>query len=486
MEVLVLIDFEGNMPDELTVRVGDVVKNVTKAGEEGWLQGELGGKRGIFPSNFVKEVPVYLMGESNREPRSMRKSRMTVAQVRKCEVAFPYKASHEDELELVVGETIEILREIEDGWWMGKKNDRIGAFPSNFVKEIFVAPKDGKVDGRTRPKLTNAVFNKEVKQRTSIRHKPLNGKVRCQVMFDYTAMAEDELNLKKGEIVTIITKETEDEGWWEGTVDGRRGNFPDNFVMVIPEDTLQTANTSRPPVRQGSKRHSEVPPMEKITDAAPKTDGKDEKVDVREIRNELVGKLKPHLVPGRKAPPPPPSKDKPQKPFGTSGDVSLTSTKPVEKEKEKEVVKEKEKQKEEKEADEFDGVDISSQKLSHPTATRAKPPQRRPPSHGTGSTDPGNEETENSQKKPSAVTKEAKADPADKVIPDVKVSQPALQEKGTSLTDLQAEVRELRMALDLLKTQHEKDMQELKDELKDERTKRTKLQEEVQSLKINH
>lgn len=54
VEVLVLIDFEGTMGDELTVRMGDVVKNVTKASEEGWLEGELGGKRGIFPANFAK------------------------------------------------------------------------------------------------------------------------------------------------------------------------------------------------------------------------------------------------------------------------------------------------------------------------------------------------------------------------------------------------------------------------------------------------
>lgn len=53
-EALVLIDFEGTMSDELTVRTGDVLKNVTKAGEEGWLEGEVNGKRGIFPSNFVK------------------------------------------------------------------------------------------------------------------------------------------------------------------------------------------------------------------------------------------------------------------------------------------------------------------------------------------------------------------------------------------------------------------------------------------------
>lgn len=52
--MLVLMDFVGTMGDELTVRAGDVVKDVTKAREDGWLQGELGGKRGIFPANFVK------------------------------------------------------------------------------------------------------------------------------------------------------------------------------------------------------------------------------------------------------------------------------------------------------------------------------------------------------------------------------------------------------------------------------------------------
>lgn len=38
------------------------------------------------------------------------------------------------------------------------------------------------------------------------------------------------------------------------------------------------------------------------------------------------------------------------------------------------------KQPEEKETDEFDGLELPTEKLSHPTANRAKPPQRRPPS----------------------------------------------------------------------------------------------------------
>lgn len=42
------------MGDELTVKAGDIVKNVAKASEEGWLEGELRGKRGLFPANFAK------------------------------------------------------------------------------------------------------------------------------------------------------------------------------------------------------------------------------------------------------------------------------------------------------------------------------------------------------------------------------------------------------------------------------------------------
>lgn len=53
-EVLVLLDFEGTIGDEITVCAGDVVKNVTVASEDGWMEGELRGKKGIFPAHIVK------------------------------------------------------------------------------------------------------------------------------------------------------------------------------------------------------------------------------------------------------------------------------------------------------------------------------------------------------------------------------------------------------------------------------------------------
>ena len=50
--VEVILDYDAQQPDELTLRVGDIIKNC-KLVEHGWMEGELNGKRGVFPDNFV-------------------------------------------------------------------------------------------------------------------------------------------------------------------------------------------------------------------------------------------------------------------------------------------------------------------------------------------------------------------------------------------------------------------------------------------------
>ncbi|XP_030638087.1 SH3 domain-containing protein 21 isoform X2 [Chanos chanos] len=512
MEVLVLIDFEGTVPDELTVQAGDVVKNVTKASEEGWLEGELRGKRGIIPANFVKEVPVYLLGDTKREPRSIRTSKMPKKQTRKCEVTFAYTPAHEDELELVVGETIEILREIEDGWWMGKKNGVVGAFPSNFVKEIFVLESKHN-EGKIRPKLSQAIFSKEGRpqQRASVRNKTTKAKECCQVMFDYSPCGEDELELKKGDIVTIITKETEDEGWWQGELNGHRGFFPDNFVMVIPADALQCGTKSQAPVRRGTEKRS-VKLQPAGMEQKNGTDAKEEKPELKDLRSDPPGKIK---LPGLRKAPPPPVKDKPQKFVPkTNDDQPPVSPKHTENKeqppvspkhtenKEQPPVSPKHTENKDKDVDHFDGIDVAPQKLSHPTANRAKPPQRRPPTAAAsapqGAT--GVEQTEDSSD-PDGSSKKDHSHLPEKIEQSLKsmtAPQPNLnlqpkvptetkpQEENVSLAVVMAEIKELRVSLDLLKALHQRDVQDLKEELNDERNKRTKLQEEVQALRSKH
>ena len=48
-----LYDYDPEVADELKLRVGDVLTNIKKI-EDGWCQGVLNGKTGMFPDNFVK------------------------------------------------------------------------------------------------------------------------------------------------------------------------------------------------------------------------------------------------------------------------------------------------------------------------------------------------------------------------------------------------------------------------------------------------
>ncbi|XP_058439036.1 CD2-associated protein isoform X8 [Marmota monax] len=57
---------------------------------------------------------------------------------RQCKVLFEYIPQNEDELELKVGDIIDINEEVEEGWWSGTLNNKLGLFPSNFVKEFEV------------------------------------------------------------------------------------------------------------------------------------------------------------------------------------------------------------------------------------------------------------------------------------------------------------------------------------------------------------
>jgi len=48
----------------------------------------------------------------------------------------------------------------------------------------------------------------------------------------------DELSLAEGDIVTILSREVEDKGWWKGELKGKIGVFPDNFVQIMNQDEV--------------------------------------------------------------------------------------------------------------------------------------------------------------------------------------------------------------------------------------------------------
>ncbi|XP_062429202.1 CD2-associated protein [Rhea pennata] len=184
VDYIVEYDYDAVHDDELTIRVGEIIRNVKKLEEEGWLEGELNGKRGMFPDNFVKEVkkdvepkdevlPVrreksgnvaslvqrmstYGLPAGGFQPHPQPKSFKKKSKKRQCKVLFEYIPQNEDELELKLGDVIDINEEVEEGWWSGTLNGKSGLFPSNFVKELELTD-----DGETQDTLddTESVFS---------------------------------------------------------------------------------------------------------------------------------------------------------------------------------------------------------------------------------------------------------------------------------------------------------------------------------------
>ncbi|XP_032355589.1 mitogen-activated protein kinase kinase kinase 9 [Etheostoma spectabile] len=75
-------------------------------------------------------------------------------------------------------------------------------------------------------------------------------------VFDYEATADDELSLRKGDLVEVLSKDSlvsGDEGWWTGMIADRVGIFPSNYVSNgngIPEE-----------IRDTSEQQYSVPPL---------------------------------------------------------------------------------------------------------------------------------------------------------------------------------------------------------------------------------
>ncbi|XP_066125737.1 SH3 domain-containing protein 21 isoform X1 [Saccopteryx bilineata] len=241
MEVLVLAGYRAQKEGELTLAPGDVVRQVCKGPTRGWLRGELGGHCGLFPERLVQEIPESFRGTGEApRPRCGRgqscsaKSRGTQ---RWCKVNFNYSPEQADELKLQAGEIVEVIKEIEDGWWLGRKNGQLGAFPSNFVELLDSGPPSIdnpdmpsiSLDSQRPAKLSTLTYDSPPDYLRTVFHPET-----YRVLFDYHPEAPDELALRRGDEVKVLRKTTEDKGWWEGESQGRRGVFPDNFVLPPP------------------------------------------------------------------------------------------------------------------------------------------------------------------------------------------------------------------------------------------------------------
>lgn len=239
MEAVVLFDYNTQESDELTLKKGDVISKIQKR-EGGWWEGTIkDGRRGLFPGNFVEVISDDIGSSESGTP----------LRGKKFKVKYNYIPVSIDELELNVGEVVEVLSEIEEGWWEGRLNNKIGVFPSNFVTEL-TEPEvtSGKESHTTIPvlnQISQDAHKMEIEEPKTLIEvvptsdapalppKPKPIKEMCIALFPYEAKHEDELTLKENDMIILLSTDLPDKGWWKGQLNGKIGVFPDNFVKLV-------------------------------------------------------------------------------------------------------------------------------------------------------------------------------------------------------------------------------------------------------------
>ncbi|XP_021949236.1 SH3 domain-containing kinase-binding protein 1 isoform X2 [Folsomia candida] len=413
MECRVEFDYTAQEDDELTLRKNDVITNVVPK-LDGWWEGHLNGKIGMFPDNFVKIIekpanpvtppePVLpaLQKPSSQSNVILRSNSNKTS--RRLKALFSYSPEQDDELRLDVGDVIDYIAEVEEGWFRGRLRGKIGIFPSNFVADV--DPADANSNGKSEQ--TDPKHNEQSKQ-SKVTTSRVREQGRC--FYAYEAQNDDELSLAINDIVQIISKNCDDEGWWRGELRGKTGLFPDNFVKIISANESSTLS-KQPSLNSTVTPGPKISPQERTNLIGVKpinsgvsiertpSSGSDKNVGIDNINKgstkktngvndavDGIGSSKPklkedggqesvsskvqrfshmNLNPGMKP-------ATPTSPVSSSGGVSPFSLSTT--------MNSSRDFGDDEEIGDFNSVERSENKLSHLTAGRAKAPRRRPPS----------------------------------------------------------------------------------------------------------
>ncbi|XP_032576898.1 E3 ubiquitin-protein ligase SH3RF2 [Drosophila sechellia] len=313
---IVEYEYAAKEPDELDLQKGAIIHRI-KQMPGGWWQGTLkaSGVTGMFPDNFVRVLESGVSSNGNgttgsgdhiEEGAAVQLRDKSATSNRRCKVIYSYTQVNDDELTLAVGDVIEFLGEVEEGWWRGRLRSKVGVFPSNFVQHIEPSPvlaskrpptigatvttsaltsKAANVaatstvpTGGAVPPASTSTSTSTTKQATKSRATaaaasapaepaaivsgsgaaagggaaaaaaavpmlpPKPQREFCRVEFPYAPQNDDELELKVDDIIAVISTELPDKGWWKGEIRGKVGVFPDNFVKMLAPSEVAPIN----------------------------------------------------------------------------------------------------------------------------------------------------------------------------------------------------------------------------------------------------
>ncbi|XP_076867247.1 neutrophil cytosol factor 1 [Brachyhypopomus gauderio] len=119
----VIADYSKSSKYELNLKAGDLLDIVEKS-SNGWWFCQCDTHRGWAPASYLE--PLDGPDESEEpEPNYAGELYKTTK---------GYTAAEDDELTLKLGETIEVIHKLLDGWWVVRKGDKTGYYPSMFLQ----------------------------------------------------------------------------------------------------------------------------------------------------------------------------------------------------------------------------------------------------------------------------------------------------------------------------------------------------------------
>nr|KAF6461039.1 sorbin and SH3 domain containing 2 [Molossus molossus] len=134
---------------------------------------------------------------------------------------YDFKAQTSKELSFKKGDTVYILRKIDQNWYEGELQGRVGIFPISYVEKL--TPPEKAQPARPPPPAQPGEIGEAVAK------------------YNFNADTKVELSLRKGDRVILLKRV--DQNWYEGKIPGtnRQGIFPVSYVEVVKRNPAKGA-----------------------------------------------------------------------------------------------------------------------------------------------------------------------------------------------------------------------------------------------------
>ncbi|XP_065551941.1 sorbin and SH3 domain-containing protein 2 isoform X4 [Lathamus discolor] len=144
---------------------------------------------------------------------------------------YDFKAQTSKELSFKKGDTVYILRKIDQNWYEGEHHGRVGIFPISYVEKL--SPPEKAQPARPPPPAQIGEIGEAVAK------------------YNFSADTNVELSLRKGDRVILLKRV--DQNWYEGKIPGtnRQGIFPVSYVEVMKKNASKSLDDyPDPPIPQ--------------------------------------------------------------------------------------------------------------------------------------------------------------------------------------------------------------------------------------------